>query len=249
MWKHWIPAPCALLSLGLAACAHSPAYDPSDPLERVNRPILSFNLKADKYVLKPVAKGYVKVVPAPARRGVSNFFDNLFYPTTIVNDLLQAKFEQSGRDTLRFVMNSTIGLVGFIDVATSQGLPKNDEDLGQTFGRWGLGQGWYLMLPLLGPSTNRDLVGTVGDNWTQILQYTDSESIGWPERIALAGVNAIDSRSKILDADKVLDQQLDKYVFMRTLYLERRQNLVYDGKPPEEDFGFEEEEPAKEQKK
>src|SRR4051812_6316738 len=133
------------LLLGLTACAHSPSFDPQDPLEKVNRPIFAFNMKADKYVLRPVAKTYATVVPEPARRGVSNFFDNLFYPTTIVNDVLQAKFVQGGQDTLRFVLNSTIGLAGVLDVATGQGLARNDEDLGQTFGRWGVGPGWYLM--------------------------------------------------------------------------------------------------------
>lgn len=229
---------CAGLVLGLGACAHSPSYDPADPLEKVNRPIFTFNMKADKYVLRPVAKAYVEVVPDTARLGISNFLDNLFYPTTIVNDLLQAKFVQGGQDTLRFVLNTTIGLAGFLDVATGQGLKRNDEDLGQTFGRWGVGEGWYLMLPLLGPTSNRDLVGRVGDNWTEILQYNDS--VTWTERIALAGVNVIDSRARLLGADKALDDQLDQYVFIRTAYLDRRQNLVYDGNPPEEDLGFDE---------
>ena len=222
----------------LTGCAHAPAYEPADPLERINRPIFSFNRKVDQYVLRPAAKGYVKVVPQFARTGVSNFFNNLFYPTTIVNGLLQGKFRQSGDDTLRFVLNSTIGLAGFIDVATSQGLKRNDEDLGQTFGRWGVGEGWYLMLPLLGPSTNRDLVGRVGDNWTEILQYVDS--VDTAERIALGAVQAIDHRSKLLDADRIIDQQLDPYVFFRTVYLEQRWNLVHDGNPPEENFDVEE---------
>ena len=229
-----------LATLALTGCAHSPTYDPSDPLERINRPIFTFNQKADKYVLRPVAVGYTKVLPATARKGVSNFFDNLFYPTTIVNDLLQAKFKQTGKDTLRFVLNTTIGLAGLIDVATGQGLPRNDEDLGQTFGRWGVGQGWYLMLPLLGPTTNRDLVGTVGDNWTEILQYTDN--VTWPERIVLKGVEVIDDRSKLLGPDNMLNEQLDPYVFFRTAYLERRRALVYDGNPPAEDMDFDEEE-------
>lgn len=233
-----------LATLALTGCAHSPTYDPSDPLERINRPIFTFNQKADKYVLRPVAVGYTKVLPATARKGVSNFFDNLFYPTTIVNDLLQAKFKQTGKDTLRFVLNTTIGLAGLIDVATGQGLPRNNEDLGQTFGRWGVGQGWYLMLPLLGPTTNRDLVGRVGDNWTEILQYVDN--VTWPERIALTGVNFVDSRSKLLGADNMINEQLDPYVFFRTAYLERRRALVFDGNPPPEDMDFEDEdeEPA-----
>lgn len=234
----------AIAAVSLTACAHSPAYSPDDPLERINRPIFSFNMKADKYVLRPVAKGYAKVVPDPVRRGIGNFFDNLFYPTTIVNDLLQGKFVQSGNDTLRFVLNTTIGLAGFIDVATSQGLPKNDEDLGQTFGHWGIGQGWYLMLPLLGPSSNRDLFGRVGDNWTEIATYV--ESVDTWDRLAIVSVDAIDDRSKLLGADKIIEQQLDPYVFFRTAYLERRQSLVYDGRPPAEEEDFDDEDESEE---
>jgi phospholipid-binding lipoprotein MlaA len=230
---------CAGLVLSLGACAHSPSYDPADPLEKINRPIFDFNLKADQYVLRPVAKAYVEVVPDVARLGISNFFDNLFYPTTIVNDLLQAKFVQGGQDSLRFVLNTTIGLAGFVDVATGQGLKRNDEDLGQTFGRWGVGEGWYLMLPLLGPSDNRDLVGKVGDHWSQIPTYVDSLNT-WPATIAINGADIVDSRARLLGADHALNEQLDKYVFIRTAYLDRRQNLVYDGNPPEEDLGFDE---------
>jgi phospholipid-binding lipoprotein MlaA len=235
-------APVAAALLMLTGCAHSPAYDPDDPLERINRPIFAFNMKADKYVLRPVAKTYADVVPDKVRLGISNFFDNLFYPTTIVNDLLQGKFAQSGKDTLRFVMNSTIGLAGFIDVASTQGLTRNDEDLGQTLGHWGVGQGWYLMLPLLGPSTNRDLFGFVGDNWafvyddpTSPLTYIDGVHL-FPERTAIFVTNAIDDRSKLLGADKLIEQQLDPYVFFRTAYLQQRESLVYDGNPPQEEF-------------
>lgn len=220
------------IALTLSACAHNSPYEPQDPLESINRPIYSFNMTADRYVLRPVAKGYVSVVPSPVRTGISNFFDNLFYPTVIVNDLLQGKFVQATRDTGRFVLNSTYGLAGFLDPATLVGLEENDEDLGQTLGRWGVGDGWYLMLPFLGPTTNRDLVGRVGDNWTDPLQYADSVS-DW-ERIGLVGVNIVDVRSRLLDFDDVLEQQFDPYVFVRTAYLQRRINAVYDGNPPPE---------------
>src|SRR5688572_26977733 len=150
-----------LLTLLAAGCAHSPAYDPQDPLEKVNRAVFGFNEKADQYVLKPVAKGYDKITPQPVRRGIANFFDNLFYPTVIVNDLLQAKLKQGAFDLGRFVVNTTVGVVGIFDVATGWGMEKHEEDFGQTLGYWGVGPGWYLMLPLLGPSDNRDLVGRV----------------------------------------------------------------------------------------
>lgn len=228
-----LPASRALLAvfaLTLSACAHNSPYEPQDPFESVNRPIYAFNMTADRYVLRPIAKGYVAVVPSPVRTGVANFFDNLFYPTVIVNDLLQGKFVQATRDSGRFVLNSTYGLAGFLDPATMVGLEKNDEDLGQTFGRWGVGDGWYLMLPLLGPTTNRDLLGRVGDNWTDPLHYADG--ISDRERIGLAAINVIDGRSRLLDFDEVLEQQYDPYVFIRTAYLQRRLNAVYDGDPP-----------------
>jgi phospholipid-binding lipoprotein MlaA len=216
--------------LASAGCAHRSPYEPADPLEAINRPVFSFNMTADRYVLRPVAKTYAAVVPSAVRTGIYNFFENLFYPTVIVNDLLQGKFVQASRDTARFVMNSTYGLAGFLDPATMVGLEKNNEDLGQTLGRWGVGEGWYLMLPILGPTTNRDLIGRVGDNWTDPLQYVESIETG--ERIVLTGIQAIDGRSRLLYFDAILEQQFDPYVFMRTAYLERRLNQVYDGKPP-----------------
>src|SRR5690606_38656593 len=110
----------------LAGCAHNSPYEPADPLERINRPIYAFNMKADEYVLRPVAVGYTKITPQPVRTGIGNFFDNLFYPTTIVSDLLQGKFVQLGRDLGRFAMNTSFGLAGFLDPATRVGLTKND---------------------------------------------------------------------------------------------------------------------------
>ena len=217
----------------LGACAHTPADDPSDPLEPVNRAIFSFNLKADKYVARPVAKAYVKVVPSPVRTGVTNFFDNLTYPTVIVNDLLQAKFVQSANDAGRFLFNTTVGLGGVMDPASMIGLQRNDEDFGQTFGKWGLGQGWYLMLPLLGPSSNRELVGRSFDATTHPLSYADDDL-----NLALSLLDITDSRARLLAADGVLEQQFDPYIFVRTAYLQRRQNLIYDGNPPKETYDF-----------
>jgi len=214
----------------LAGCAHNSPYEPADPLERINRPIYAFNTVADKYVLRPVAVTYVNYTPQPIRTGVSNFFDNLFYPSVFINDALQAKFKQSGLDFTRFLMNTTFGLAGILDPATKVGLQKHDEDLGQTLGRWGIGDGWYLMLPLLGPSSNRDLLGRVGDNWTAPLQYSD---LSIEQRIGIAAAHGIDSRSHLLDFDNILKRQLDPYVFLRTAYLQRRLNQVYDGDPPE----------------
>lgn len=225
----------SLLLLG--GCAHSPSYDPSDPLEPVNRAIFTFNETADRYILRPVAKGYDAVTPDPVRRGISRFFSNLFYPTVLVNDLLQLKFRQFHEDLGRFVLNSTFGLAGFLDVATPSGLLEHDEDFGQTLGYWGVGPGWYLMLPVLGPSTNRDLVGRVGDYPTNPLVYVDNNEVSW----GLGLLDRVEARAQFLPLDKVMEQQLDRYVFVRTGYLQNRLNKVYDGNPPKEDLGFEEE--------
>ena len=226
-----------LAALALGGCAHTPPDDPSDPLEPVNRAIFSFNMTADEYVLRPVAKGYDKVTPAPVRTGVRNFFSNRFYPTVMVNDLLQLKFKQFGSDTCRFVINTLIGWGGLFDVATKAGLPANDEDFGQTLGYWGVGPGWYLMLPFLGPTNNRDLVGKYGDWYTAPLTYVGDQHEGYAW--SLGALQAIDERANLLPADSVLEQQIDKYVFVRSVYLQNRLGKVYDGNPPKEDFEFE----------
>jgi phospholipid-binding lipoprotein MlaA len=236
------------LVLLLGGCAHRPPDEPLDPLEPVNRGIFKFNRVADRYVLRPVAKGYRNYTPNEFRVGVNNFLDNLFYPTVIVNDLLQGKFVQGGKDTARFVINTTVGIVGLMDVATPLGLPRNDEDLGQTFGKWGAGEGIYLMLPLLGPSNARDLVGGIGDSFTgptpiadladayTVTDYEVSDAADY----GLTALGVLDLRARLLDADRMLDEQLDPYLFVRTAYLQRRQSLVFDGNPPKQKFDFDE---------
>lgn len=224
-----------LLPALLAGCAHTPPDDPSDPFEGVNRGVFAFNRTADRYVLRPVAKGYDAVAPSPVRTGIRNFFANLGYPVVVINDVLQAKFRQGGADLSRFVINSTFGIAGIFDVAGATGLPANDEDFGQTLGYWGVGEGAYLMLPLLGPSDGRDLFGRAGDTYASPLSYVN------PEEYTYAGnaLQAVELRAQLLDADSMLDQQIDPYVFVRSIYLQGRLAKVYDGNPPKEDFGFE----------
>lgn len=233
--------------LALAACAHSPADDPRDPLEPVNRAVYAFNDKAGQYVLKPIARGYVYITPAVVRRGVSNFFDNLFYPKTIVNDLLQAKFTQTASDTGRLLLNTTAGLGGILDVATEVGLVRHNEDFGQTLGYWGVGEGWFLMLPLLGPSDNRDLIGAGADQFTNVSFYLPGRDDVYV--YSANGLNLINTYAGLLSTDKLLHEQFDPYLFVRTAYLQRRQSLVYDGNPPPEPLPRDEEpaaaEPAK----
>jgi phospholipid-binding lipoprotein MlaA len=197
-----------------------------------------------------VAKGYRAVLPTAVRRGMSNFFNNLREPIVIVNDLLQAKFVQAVQDTGRFVTNTTIGILGFFDPAAHLGMPRHDEDFGQTFGAWGVGDGPYLVLPFLGPRNLRDTVGLVGDwelwapNW--IPQISNGE------RNALVVVNFVDTRAGLLDATDILSMAAgkDPYVFVREAYRQRRLSLIHDGQSPQaakdiEQLLFEEEPPAR----
>jgi phospholipid-binding lipoprotein MlaA len=237
------------VALGAAGCAHRPPDEPLDPLEPVNRGIYKFNRVADRYVLRPVAKGYRNYTPIAFQTGVHNVLDNLFYPTTIVNDFLQGKVGQGTRDISRFVINTTLGLAGIMDVASRLGLERNDEDLGQTLGHYGVGEGVYLMLPFFGPSNGRDLFGKVGDSFTgptpiadladayTVTNYDAPDSVSY----SLTAVDAIDTRARLLDADRILDEQIDPYVFLRTSYLQKRESLVYDGNPPKQKFDFDDE--------
>lgn len=224
--------PLLLLLLALlTGCAHSPVDDPADPFEPVNRKIYAFNETVDRVALQPVAKAYVKVTPQPVRTGVGNFFSNLFYPTVIFNDLLQAKLMQGLQDTSRLVVNTTLGIFGIFDVAGPfLGLEKHKEDFGQTLGSWGIGEGWYLVIPLLGPSTNRDLVGRVGDIYADpFSNYADTN-----EQVAALVLSTVDTRAQYLDATEVLNEFFDPYTFVRGAYLQRRAMQIYDGHPPAE---------------
>jgi len=227
----------ALLVTGaaLSACATLPPDDPADPLETVNRAVFGFNMTADHYVLKPVARTYVEVVPNVAQKAVVNFFGNLSEPITIVNGVLQGKFLQASSDTGRFLLNSTFGIAGLVDVASKSGLPKHDEDFGQTLGHWGVGTGAYLMLPFLGPSNGRDLIGRGADYFTDPLFYVqqnNDELEYW--FYGLTGLNLVNSRARLLSADALIEGALDPYIFVRTAYLQSRLNKVYDGNPPKE---------------
>jgi phospholipid-binding lipoprotein MlaA len=221
---------CAILVVG---CAHSPVNDPSDPMEGMNRAVFSFNEGVDRFFAEPVAKGYTIVVPEMARTGVSNFFDNLDTPTAIVNDVLQGKILQSGLDSCRFVFNTVVGLAGFVDAASMIGLEKHEEDFGQTFGLWGIGNGAFIMLPLWGPTTNRDFLGSILSIGTNPTTYVAPE-LGIP----LTAMDSVDDRSQLLGIEGILAQQLDRYIFVRNSYLQHRQSLVYDGNPPIEQMEF-----------
>lgn len=217
---------CALL----AGCAS--ARDPRDPLEPLNRGVYQVNEALDKALLKPVARGYKAAVPPPVRGGVTNFFGNFNDVTTAINDALQGKLRDAATDVGRIAVNSTIGILGVFDVATRLGLEKHDEDFGQTFGVWGVRDGPYLVLPLLGPSTFRDTVGLGAQYFTdpEFFLFTHG-----PESYVVFGIRAVNVRASLLDAERILDAAaIDKYAFLRDAYLQRRRNLIHDGNPPPE---------------
>lgn len=219
----------SLLSAALLSGCATPANN-YDPLEPINRPIYRFNEVSDRYLLKPVAKGYAKVTPHFIRRGVSNFFANIDDVYTAANGLLQGKVRQAGSDSLRVVVNSTLGLGGLIDVASRAGLPRHDEDFGQTLGYWGVGSGPYLMLPLLGPSTLRDATAR---GLTEAATDRPLENMQTVEvRNSLLALRVIDQRTRLFALDPLLEDALDPYSFVRDAWLQKRYNAVWDGKPP-----------------
>lgn len=227
----------ALFALG--GCVHSPPSDPWDPIEPVNRAVYKFNDKADQYVLQPVARGYDRVTPDPVQTSIGNFFDNAREPITIVNSALQLKWGSFNTSLGRFMINSTAGVAGLFDVATKLDVDDPDEDFGQTFGYWGLGQGPYLVLPFLGPSSGRDFTGSIGDQFLYPINYLDEFDDDYQYIIwGLRGLELLNFRASLLGFEDTLDQQFDPYAFMRGYYLENRLKAVYDGDvPPERMYG------------
>lgn len=220
---------------GLLACSLAIVLVPAqasteaDPWEGFNRAIFTFNDTLDRYLLKPVAIAY-DTLPSPVQSGVSNFFSNMGEIGTITNDLLQAKFAQAGQDSTRFLVNSTVGFVGLMDIGSRIGLESHDEDFGQTLGYWGMATGPYLMLPFLGPSTVRDAGGRVAGYYL----YSPYEEIdNHRVRYGLFALDVIDTRASLLEVEKLVAG--DRYTFFREAYLQRRDYLVRDG-ATDEDF-------------
>jgi len=216
-----------------AATQQTAGNETGDPLEGVNRKVFAFNETVDTYALGPVARGWQAVTPAVVRRSVSNFFTNLGQPGQILNDLLQGKPGAATVDTHRFLWNSTIGVAGLFDVASKMGLESNPEDFGQTLGVWGVDSGPYLMLPLLGPSSTRDVTRYPVGWYTDVLAYV---SIDTPTRIGLTALNVINQRAQLGRALSIRDEAaLDPYAFTRSSYQQQRRNQLYDGNPPAAD--------------
>ncbi len=213
----------------LSGCASS--GNQKDPIEGFNRAIFSFNEGVDTVLIKPVAQGYDAVLPTPVRTGVTNFFGNIADFFIGVNNLLQGKPGQAASDLGRVLVNSTIGVLGVIDWASDMGMEKHDEDFGQTFGRWGMGDGAYVVVPIFGPRTVRDTAGLVLDVAADPVGHVDHV----PTRNTLLALRIVDTRADLLPADKVIEEAaLDKYSYVRDGYLQSRKNLIYDGNAPRE---------------
>lgn len=236
-----LPTIAVLLSLGACATPRigSNATALRDPYEATNRRVYAFNRDLDKYALRPAAQAYRTVVPQVARRGVSNALNNIDEPVSFINAVLQGKVKQAFRTVDRFLLNTTLGVAGVSDVATDLGRPEEVEDFGQTLAVWGVKSGPYLMLPLLGPSTFRDLGGFAGDLVSDPVTYARNATINpnFVETVGQFGLETVDLRSKLIDAgaDGVLSGSLDEYATVRSAYLQRRQSDIYDGLLPDED--------------
>ena len=226
------PAPAAvLLAALLAGCATTNMGTPGDPLERMNRATHRFNDGVDRAVLKPVAKGYRDHVPQFIRSGVNNFLDNLAFTTTIVNDLLQLKVKDTLVDIGRFTVNTTLGIGGILDPASHFGIPRNDEDFGQTLGRWGVPAGPYVVLPFLGPSTVRDAPSLYVDFQTDLRV---GDWLTTEQEFALVGLSMVNRRAELLSFDASVDSAYDRYAFIRNAWLQRREYQVKDGDVPDD---------------
>lgn len=222
-----------LAGLSSACTTINGPTDKVDPFEGFNRSVYTFNDKLDRYVLKPTAEGYQYVTPDVVETGVTNFFSNLDDVLVLMNNLMQLKFENALSDFGRISWNTTVGMLGLIDVATHLDLPKHNEDFGQTLGYWGVGNGPYLVLPFFGPSTLRDGAGLAVDWQLDPINLAEDEQTYW----SLVALDVIDTRAGLLRASAILDTaSLDPYLFMREAYLQRRNNLVHDGNPPGGDF-------------
>jgi phospholipid-binding lipoprotein MlaA len=240
-----------LLTLNLFACANIPkdpiqatlepikatleelrpkpnSKDAPDPLEGFNRAMFSFNQTADRWVLKPIAETYVDVTPEGLRKALSNFLSNLDDIKVVANDLLQLKLEQAGQDTGRFLLNTSVGFLGFFDPATEFGWPKHHEDFGQTLGVWGVPSGPYLVLPILGPSTLRDTAGLIVDANIDPITQVNHEGTRNVMIFSKRGITALDIRAKLLGTEKLLESSLDPYEFFKQAYFQQRAADILD---------------------
>jgi phospholipid-binding lipoprotein MlaA len=218
----------------LVGCASGPQARKEDPLEPWNRQVFRFNDAVDRAVLKPVATTYQTVTPRPIRNGVRNFFSNLKDGWSVVNNALQLKGQNAADSLSRFGINTFLGLGGVFDIASELGIERHTKDFGHTLGYWGVPAGPYLVLPLLGPSTLRDTAALPIDSTGNLVNQLPEESA----RNALLVVRVVDTRANLLRARAMLEEvALDEYAFARDSYLQYRRNAIYDGNPPDQDSG------------
>jgi phospholipid-binding lipoprotein MlaA len=211
-------------------CATAPATASRDPFEGFNRSVFQFNEKLDQAVVRPVAETYQQITPQPVRTGVKNFFGNLSDVWSTVNNALQLKPVPAVESFMRVLVNSTVGLYGVLDIATELKLERHSEDFGQTLGYWGVSSGPYLVLPLLGPSTLRDTASLSVDTKGNLARRVEHV----PTRNTLLATSAVEKRARYLGAGERLDElALDKYIFVRDVFLQKRLSEVWDGEPPE----------------
>lgn len=227
--KHLIFIGLLLTMGGCATTQTAGGEGNDDPIEPANRVFFNVNETLDKHLLKPVAETYVDITPAPVRKGITNFFNNLTYLNVILNSFLQGKFDQGVNDSLRFVFNSTLGIGGLFDVAgEDMGLPRNNEDFGQTLAVWGVDKGSYLYIPLFGPNTVRDSTDFVPSTLLNPFFYVTSAAL-----FPVSAINAINTRANLLEASNIRDEAaIDPYSFTREAHLQQREFLIYDGNPP-----------------
>ncbi len=229
-----------VLGITFASAGNLRAERAWDPIESVNRGIFSFNDTMDVYVFEPVAKGYDSVMPEFAKTGVSNFFSNLRYPVNLVSDLIQLRFGQALTHTGRFVVNSTIGVAGLVDVASDLGLEKKEEDFGLALARLGMPAGPYLVLPFLGPSNIRDGIGTCADTALDPIYWVSFSDLSSDAEWAISGgttaVKFVNKRASMLEAIKAAKESaVDYYLFVQSAYYQYRTGEIYDGNPPDEE--------------
>ncbi|MBE0367450.1 VacJ family lipoprotein [Pseudoalteromonas sp. MMG013] len=235
------PIYSALIALTiLSGCTSVPEEkkDERDPLQSINRPIYDFNMDVlDTYILRPAAQGYLAVTPTPVRAGLVNFTTNIAAPIDAVNAGLQGKPGDMGVNVARFLINSTVGVLGIFDVASNFGLEHKDEDFGQTLGVWGVGDGAYVMLPAMGPSTVRNVVGDVVDK-----VVLPEIALTTPQTLLIFALRAVEARASLMAQESLLKESLDPYVFMKDIYFQRQLYELHDGNPPvnEEPTDFDE---------
>ena len=226
--KHATRIAVVTAAIALSGCA-SMNSNPKDPLEGFNRTMFTFNDKVDQVALKPAAQAYRTVVPGFVQTGVGNFFGNLGDVWTGVNNILQGKVGDGVSDFMRFAVNTVLGIGGVLDISSAAGIPKHREDFGQTLGKWGVGSGPYVVLPLLGPSTVRDTAALPLDFKGDLWSYKDPAVI----RYTGNGIRVLDARAQVLDASDLIEgAALDRYEFVRDAYMQRRENRINDGEAP-----------------